>query len=283
MASNRLRLIVKTALATTLALGVLGALAGWLVVQSGWYNVAATQQHFQVVHTVLEKAMQRSVRHHARDIATPPLADDTRVVRGAGLYHQHCQQCHGAPGLAPAPMGMSLQPGPGPLVDAGRRWQPRELYWITKHGIKMAGMPAWGFHLRDEELWDLVAFLQQFPTYTAARYRDVVASAGRPAPMPPSPPSGAPDIGRGRMALTQHACASCHRIPGVTGPDIYVGPPLEGLSQRKYVAGVLPNTPDNLARWIRSPQAVHPQSAMPDLGVSDSEARDMAAYLLSKP
>ncbi|HEX8602108.1 MAG TPA: c-type cytochrome, partial [Pseudoduganella sp.] len=92
-----------------------------------------------------------------------------------------------------------------------------------------------------------------------------------------------PDLERGRMALAQYACHACHTIPGVTGPETFVGPPLEGLSQRKYVAGILPNSADNLVRWIRAPQAVHPQSAMPDLGVSERDARDMAAYLLSKP
>jgi mono/diheme cytochrome c family protein len=283
MASNRLRLIVKTALATTVSLGALAGLGGWLVLQGGWYNVAATQPHFQVLHTLLEKGMRESVRTHAKDITAPPLADGARAVRGAGLYHQHCQQCHGAPGLAQGPIGKSMQPVPGPLVDAARRWQPRELYWITRHGIKMAGMPAWEFNLRDEELWDLVAFLQQYPGYTAACYKAVVASAGKPAPMPPLPPAGLPDLERGRMALAQYACHACHTIPGVTGPETFVGPPLEGLSQRKYVAGILPNSADNLVHWIRAPQAVHPQSAMPDLGVSERDARDMAAYLLSKP
>jgi len=283
MASNRLRLIVKTALATTVSLGALTGLGGWLVLESGWYNVAATKQHFQPLHTVLEKGMRESVRTHAKDVKVPALAGGAREVRGAGLYHQHCQQCHGAPGLAQGPVGKSMQPVPGPLVDAARRWQPRELYWITRHGIKMAGMPAWEFHLRDEELWDLVAFLQRYPGYTAARYRAVVASAGKPAPMPPLPPASLPDIERGRLALTQYACQACHTIPGVTGPETFVGPPLKGLSQRKYVAGILPNSPDNLVRWIRAPQAVHAQSAMPDLGVSERDARDMAAYLLSKP
>jgi mono/diheme cytochrome c family protein len=283
MASNRLRLIVKTALATTVSLGALAGLGGWLVLQGGWYNVAATKPHFQVLHTLLEKGMRESVRTHAKEVTVPPLTDGARALRGAGLYHQHCQQCHGAPGLAQGPIGKSMQPVPGPLVDAARRWQPRELYWITRHGIKMAGMPAWEFNLRDEELWDLVAFLQQYPGYTAARYKAVVASAGKPAPMPPLPPAGRPDLERGRMALAQYACHACHTIPGVTGPETFVGPPLEGLSQRKYVAGILPNSADNLVRWIRAPQAVHPQSAMPDLGVSERDARDMAAYLLSKP
>lgn len=87
------------------------------------------------------------------------------------------------------------------------------------------------------------------------------------------------DPARGRLALTQYACQACHVIPGITGSDVHVGPPLEGLASRAMIAGSLPNTPDNLVRWIRDPQAVDPQTAMPDMGVSEEHARDMAAYL----
>ena len=285
MASNRLRLIVKTALATTLSLAAAAALGGWIVLEAGWYNVAATQQHFQPVYSVLEKGMRESVRFHSRNVATPPLADQARVLRGAHLYHQHCVQCHGAPGVAQTPVGKSMQQIPGPLVDAVRRWQPRELYWITRHGIRMAGMPAWEYHLRDEQLWDLVAFLQRFPAQTRGSYRALVEATAPPAAAG-QPDAAAvpayPDAKRGRMALTQYACQACHAIPGVTGPDTFVGPPLAGLSQRKYVAGVLPNTADNLARWIRVPHEIDPHTTMPTLGVTERDARDMAAYLLSR-
>ncbi|WP_338762377.1 c-type cytochrome [Massilia sp. METH4] len=282
MPSNRLRLIVKTALATTLSLAAAGALGGWIVLEAGWYNVAATQQHFQPVHTLLERGMRESVRFHARDIVPPPLDDDARILRGARLYDQFCVQCHGGPGVAQGPVGKSMQPVPGPLVDAARRWHPRELYWITKHGIRMAGMPAWDFHLREDELWDLVAFLGQFPTQTRGSYQALLRT---PAPAAPPAPPDAPahaDPERGRMALSQYACQSCHRIPGVTGPDTYVGPPLAGLAQRKYVAGMLPNTAENLARWIRVPHEIDPQTTMPTLGVTPADARDMAAYLLTE-
>jgi cytochrome c2 len=84
---------------------------------------------------------------------------------------------------------------------------------------------------------------------------------------------------RGKVALQQHACPTCHRIAGVVGPDAHVGPPLIGLSARAYIAGRLPNTPEHLVRWIRDPKAFKPQTAMPDLDVPLHDARDMAAYL----
>ncbi|MGP0174191.1 c-type cytochrome [Pseudomonas sp. NCHU5208] len=83
----------------------------------------------------------------------------------------------------------------------------------------------------------------------------------------------------GHQAFHQFGCTSCHVIPGVVGADTHVGPSLTDLAQRKYLAGVLPNTPANLVRWLRAPQQVAPDSAMPDLGVDRQSALDMAAYL----
>lgn len=91
------------------------------------------------------------------------------------------------------------------------------------------------------------------------------------------------DIDRGRVALRQYACGTCHLIPGVTGADALAGPPLNGIGTRRYVGGILPNTPANLVRWIRHPQQISPDSAMPDLGVTERDALDMVAYLYTLP
>jgi cytochrome c2 len=84
---------------------------------------------------------------------------------------------------------------------------------------------------------------------------------------------------RGRIALTQYACHACHVIPGITGSDVYVGPPLAGLASRTMIAGDIPNTPKNLLAWIRDPHSLDPATAMPNMGVREQDARDMAAYL----
>jgi cytochrome c1 len=84
---------------------------------------------------------------------------------------------------------------------------------------------------------------------------------------------------RGPAIAERYGCGSCHTIPGVTGARGLVGPPLLWWSRRTFIAGELPNTPENLVRWIRDPQSVEPQTAMPALGLSDAEARDVAAYL----
>ena len=84
---------------------------------------------------------------------------------------------------------------------------------------------------------------------------------------------------RGRQIVRSYGCTACHSIPGVAGPDALVGPPLRGIAGRMFIAGVLPNQPSNMIRWIRDPQGVDSLTAMPNLGVSERDARDIAGYL----
>ena len=89
------------------------------------------------------------------------------------------------------------------------------------------------------------------------------------------------DPAKGQRLMAQYQCAACHTIPEVPGPAGNAGPPLEQFGLRSYIAGGIPNTPDNLTRWLDNPQVVKPGTTMPDLGVSPEEARHMAAYLLA--
>lgn len=84
---------------------------------------------------------------------------------------------------------------------------------------------------------------------------------------------------RGESVIMDKNCGSCHTIPGVSGAKGVVGPPLMFFSRRTFIAGQLPNNPDNLIRWIRSPQSVEADTAMPNLGLTEQQARDVAAYL----
>lgn len=83
----------------------------------------------------------------------------------------------------------------------------------------------------------------------------------------------------GPAVIEAYGCGSCHTIPGVRNARGLVGPPLLWWSRRTFIAGEVPNTPENLVHWIRSPQAIEAHTAMPTLGLSDQEARDVAAYL----
>ena len=84
---------------------------------------------------------------------------------------------------------------------------------------------------------------------------------------------------RGEELIRAYGCGSCHTIPRVAGAQSTVGPNLQGIAGRAYIAGVLPNTPENMMRWLMNPPAVDDKTAMPNLHIGAVEARDMAAYL----
>jgi cytochrome c len=86
---------------------------------------------------------------------------------------------------------------------------------------------------------------------------------------------------RAPALFRRYGCSGCHTIPGIPGADGQTGAPLTGLSKHVYIAGVLENRSDNLVAWIVSPQTFSPQTAMPNTGISEKEARDLAAYLYS--
>lgn len=297
------------------AMAASGAALGAAVVYFGWYDVSATGPHTVPVHALLDVALTRSVKVRSADIDVPDLDDVARIQRGDSLFRAHCVQCHGAPGQAPEPYALGMNPAPASLVGSARERPAAEMFWITRHGIKMTGMPAWQYRLTDEQIWDVVAFMRVLPTLSPEQYRRLAqsephaseaggipgssegAGAG-PGEGPTERSSGAPSDGptgaladapteaqrvgdaiAGRDALQQYLCVTCHAISGVPGARHHVGPSLAGMGDRSRIAGVLPNTPDNMRQWLLDPQQIKPGSAMPPLGLREQDARDIAAFL----
>lgn len=264
--------------ATVLVL--LGGLGAGVVLLSGAYSTAATTQHFRITHWLLDAGLRFSVRAHAKDLSAPALESPEMVNRGAACFQTHCVQCHGGPGVAPDAEGRGMLPIASNLAQSAREWSPEWLYYVTRKGIRMSGMPAWEFRMSDEALWSTVAFLKQMPFMTHSQF-DQVATATADIECPTAHDAPLYDSREyAKTVFRQYACHSCHRIEGVVGPKSYAGPALEDWSQRKYVAGSLPNNEDNLIRFIRDPQAVRPGSLMPTLDVAPAHAREMARYLL---
>jgi cytochrome c2 len=83
----------------------------------------------------------------------------------------------------------------------------------------------------------------------------------------------------GAITIGRLACGSCHVIPGIEGADGRVGPPLAHFASQQTIAGKLPNSPEYLKRFLKAPRAIVPNGVMPDLGLSDDQVRDIAAYL----
>jgi mono/diheme cytochrome c family protein len=241
----------------------------------GAYDISATDPHLAPTYWTLDTGMRRSVKRRAADIAVPKLDEPSKIQKGLSLYRAHCAQCHGAPGVAPQPFALGMTPAPANLAYTAREWPPAELFWVVREGIKMTGMPAWEFRMSDEDVWSVVAFLVEMPRLSPAQYKALKADP----PYAGAEPPAEPDPERGRRALNQYACATCHAIPGAVGSNAPVGPPLAGIGARGFIAGILPNTPQNMVRWLRAPQDVSSLTAMPDLGVTERDAADIAAYL----
>ena len=87
------------------------------------------------------------------------------------------------------------------------------------------------------------------------------------------------DPERGALSIQQVGCGACHMIPGISGAQGLVGPPLDHMGKRVFIAGLLRNTPANMVTWLLDPQEIVPGNAMPDMGLSEEQARDITAYL----
>jgi mono/diheme cytochrome c family protein len=283
-AMKKFALILQTVFATLGLLLVLGLLGTAAFVYAGVYDVAATKHHAGITYHLLHYAMLRSVSTRADDIPVPPLDDPRRVQNGMMLYGEHCAQCHGAPGVAPAPFAFGLRPAPVNLVEPGRNWSPQQIYWVVKHGVKMTAMPGWQYRLSEDELWDLAAFVKHMPALSPVDYKAQQAAmeAVRSKPVVAAAQGQSHDDRKaGLHAIYQYLCVTCHAIPGTVEGKPNVGPPLDSVASRRYLGGVLVNTPDNMVRWLMNPQAIDPRSGMPNLHVREQDARDIAAYLYS--
>lgn len=163
-----------------LTIAVLSAVAGLAVggfVWSGMYNVGADDQHMRPTYAMLRMMRERSIIRHTREVKVPALTNAALISQGAGNYDSMCTGCHLAPGKDDTELSKGLYPAP-PNFSKLQPLNPAHAFWVTKHGIKASGMPAWGRSMDDEFIWGMVAFLQQLPKIDAQQYQAMVAGSG---------------------------------------------------------------------------------------------------------
>lgn len=168
---------MKTILITLLLAALLligGAVA---FIYSGIYDVSASEPHGAVSSWVMQATMHSSVERRASQIEVPDLSDESLVLAGVNDFEEMCVQCHGAPGKEPAAVGRGLNPPPPELAESASEMSAAELFWVTKHGIKMTGMPAWGSTHEDDVLWPVVALMTALPELDAAEYKGLLNRA----------------------------------------------------------------------------------------------------------
>lgn len=258
-----------------LILGLAGAaLAGAILFAwSGLYSVAATSGHYPFFRTFLSFALERSVATHTIGTRVPDGLDDPALIRrGAGHYQGGCAPCHGAPGRARNPITRRMLPEPPYLAPVIANWTPAELFWIVKHGIKYAGMPAWVAPQREDEVWAVVAFLLRLPALDPGAYRALAFGEAAAAT------AGAREglellLLNGPTGNGIAACARCHGLDGDGGPTAAF-PRLQGQTEaylyhalQAYALGTRPS-------GIMQPVAAE---------LDEAEMRSLAAHYADQP
>ncbi len=163
--------------AIILAVVVIGIIATLGFAFSGIYDVSASSSHGGLVNWLLSTTSHASIERRARNIEVPDLDDDALILAGVNDFDSMCTACHGAPGRDPEAVGQGLNPPAPDLAEAAAELTPGELFWVTKNGIKMTGMPAWGATHGDDSIWPVVAFMTRLPELDEAAYQELLASA----------------------------------------------------------------------------------------------------------
>lgn len=249
--------------AATLAVVVTGLVVGLLAfVWSGVYNFAADVPHTAPVTAMLEILRERSVATRAASVQVPDLSRPEAILQGAGNYEAMCSGCHLSPGVDASAMSVGLYPAPPNL--ARQKVEPRQAFWVVKHGIKASGMPAWGKSMGDEVIWNMTAFLQELPRLDEKHYREMVAKSGGHEHGDGEPPgrAGAPG---------DHHAAGLQQAPGAGRDDhqhskdghhggAHAGPQVGAASSP---ATGEPAAPDNMHRHADGKKHPHPPSKAP--------------------
>lgn len=192
---------VLVAIAVMAVFGVLGAIG---FAYSGLYDVSASSPHSGFVHWLLTATSRASVARRAGNIDVPDLDDEALRIAGVNDFAAMCAGCHGAPGQEPEAAGLGLSPPPPDLAESAVRMTPAELFWVTKNGIKMTGMPAWGVTHDDASIWPVIAFITALPSLDEGGYQALLDSA-----------KGAGHHAQGESAQHEHA----HSTPSETDED----------------------------------------------------------------
>jgi len=213
-------------------LGALAGVIGLLVLISGVVPIKASSGHWAITEAFLQFAKRRSVSTHTLGIDAPGLDDQRLVMMGAGHYDFGCRPCHGSPALRQPEIAAQMLPKPPDLRDSVAKYDPAELFYIVKHGVKLTGMPAWPATGRDDEVWAVVAFLRRLPTLDSREYRELAGTlrpqqAAEPLEdlVEPDPPP----------RVVNESCSRCHGTDGMgRGPGAF--PRLAGQRPTYVVA-----------------------------------------------
>lgn len=155
----------------TIIFTILGLIIIALIyIYSGSYNISAIEPDTGLFRWILHTTMENSVEKYSENIKVPNLNDSLMIREGFVHYKAMCEVCHTAPGKEETEFAKGLNPSAPDLVKIGKNLNPAEVFWITKNGIKMTGMPAWGLTHSDDEIWGIVAAIKKISDISPEEY-----------------------------------------------------------------------------------------------------------------
>ncbi|HTI85313.1 MAG TPA: c-type cytochrome [Alphaproteobacteria bacterium] len=260
---------LKTVIITLFIEGALALAVAAALVFGGLYDVAATAQHLRPTAWLLHTTMRHSVARQAAEVGDPPRFNEAMLVRGAAHFRYGCAPCHGAPGAAPSAIERSAEPPPPPY-SVFANWSPRELFWIVKNGVKMTAMPGWPAQDRDDEVWDMVAFLVAAPTTSPETFARLAFGKSNDVGQDDNPLSTL-NAGTAPPPSAAAGCAPCHGTDGHGRNNAF--PNIGGLSPQ-YIASAL--------RDFRGGGRASGYMQRAAAGLSDNDIKQLADYFGAK-
>lgn len=258
--------------AAVLAFVTMLALGGFLFAWSGLYSVAASSGHWEITRWFLHFTMRSSVRTQALGTEVPDLGHPRLVRQGAGHFHTGCAPCHGTVKGDPPIIPRGMTPHPPLLAPVIDQWENDELFWLVKHGIKYTGMPAWPSLVRDDEVWAMVAFLNELPELNVEGYRRLALGDARdPGLNELAEPSL--DALSGLSSVTVASCARCHGSDGLGG-EAGAFPYLAGQSEEYLYQSLQSYAAGRRASGIMQPIAD---------GLTERQQRSLASLFAGLP
>lgn len=264
--------------AALLGLVALGMTA-LLVAASGVLPVKASSGHWPWTAAFLHFGARRSVATWSMGVAVPALDDPRMVLVGAGHYEGGCRPCHGVPGSGPPAFTIEMTPRPPDLARSAD-WDPEDLFYMIKHGVKFTGMPGWPDLRRNDEVWAMVAYLQREGHRSRSGYEALVFGELDPASVPAPVADcarchGADGLGRGAF-------------PRLAGQQPrYMADALRAYKARERSSGVMQvavqdlvdEQIDEIARWFAAlpPGPAWPVPAEADLARGEAIATGQTA------
>ena len=141
-----------------------------IFIYSGWYNVSAMNNESGMMKWIFKTVRNNSIEARLTNISVPDLNDSSLIKEGFEHYNEMCASCHGAPGIEEKELSKGLNPRAPYLPKIAKYIVPAKLFWATKNGIRMTGMPAWGKTHSDNKIWAIVAFVKKLPGMTKNDY-----------------------------------------------------------------------------------------------------------------